>query len=932
MKMQSVIPSPPGYGTYATLALLLALLPLTSLAQQNPFSASLDHAGIIEDWDEEAFERGKKFYESSCISCHGVLGQSPEHPRARAFGSEPFNYGDDPYSMYQTLTHGAGAMLAQTWLSPAERYDVIHYLREAVLRPSEKVEVTELTSKYLKSLPKGTLKGRRTATSPRDYGPVLASQIERRVNLALTFALGGGISMSYDLQRMVISDVWSGGLDLSLTHHVRLRGERQPIPKGEVLPDLNTWYWPMDADLNRPPALRNETWIDGSESSTWLPPEVMAFHGHYVYGRSAVLSFAIRGRDVLEMPGAMNVEGLNVLHHTLRVAPGDKELLLCVGQYTREGWPIDNVLPLFGATQSESSATGTYVIAGGESQSGDYGDFITAAATGETDGLRWSLSEDQKIILHIPPSEEARRFRIYRASGSGAGHVEVFARSMAQAHDQGQLGVPDLSDAMNGGPRLWRDEFTTAIAMDDAAYHYSPLDYEEDDRRTVEHRHFPYTVDTIALPEPNPWNAWMRMSDLAFFDDGRLAVSTLGGDIWFVDGLAEGATQAKWKRFASGLFEPLGLNIFDGVVYAMCRGGIIRLHDLNNDDQADYYESFHADHDISNGFHGYNFDLLQDDEKNFYYIKPGLFTDYHTAGSVVKVSPDGKDYEIVATGFRVPNGMGQRPDGSIYATDNQGRWTPANKINRIERGNFYGVFQSTKVEREGYDLPVMWLPQEIENSAGNMTFASDERFGPLAGKMIMPSFGKGWVSYFMEENVEGAWQGTLAAFPFQFLSGMMRSAQSPADGQFYVTGLTGWDTESTQQEGALQRIRYIGGEGAILVDARTEYYGVSLTFSSPLDGDTASNIDNYAIERWNYNRTNRYGSPHFSIEEPDKEGHDQVRVMGVLLTNDRRTVSLKLSSMVPAETMRVHYVVKSAAGTPVEDAIYMTIHKVPSND
>ena len=60
----------------------------------------------------------------------------------------------------------------------------------------------------------------------------------------------------------------------------------------------------------------------------------------------------------------------------------------------------------------------------------------------------------------------------------------------------------------------------------------------------------------------------------------------------------------------------------------------------------------------------------------------------------MKVSSDGRRAEVVATGFRTPNGITVSPDGEIFVSDNQGNWMPANKINHIRPGGFYGYVQN----------------------------------------------------------------------------------------------------------------------------------------------------------------------------------------------------------------------------------------------
>ena len=86
---------------------------------------SVDHAGILQSLDAASQARGKATYDNLCANCHGTDGQTPALPVSPAFGKGPFKFGDDPYSMFVTLTEGNGLMGPQTWMSPEERYDVI---------------------------------------------------------------------------------------------------------------------------------------------------------------------------------------------------------------------------------------------------------------------------------------------------------------------------------------------------------------------------------------------------------------------------------------------------------------------------------------------------------------------------------------------------------------------------------------------------------------------------------------------------------------------------------------------------------------------------------------------------------------------------------------------------------------------------------------
>ena len=54
------------------------------------------------------------------------------------------------------------------------------------------------------------------------------------------------------------------------------------------------------------------------------------------------------------------------------------------------------------------------------------------------------------------------------------------------------------------------------------------------------------------------------------------------------------------------------------------------------------------------------------------------------------MSKDGSRTEIVANGFRAANGVCVNADGTFFVTDQEGHWTPKNRINWVHPGGFYG--------------------------------------------------------------------------------------------------------------------------------------------------------------------------------------------------------------------------------------------------
>ena len=113
----------------------------------------------------------------------------------------------------------------------------------------------------------------------------------------------------------------------------------------------------------------------------------------------------------------------------------------------------------------------------------------------------------------------------------------------------------------------------------------------------------PYVVDTLTAPDDNPWKSYLRFSGHDFFKNGNAAICSISGDVWIVSGIDAKLEHLRWKRFATGLFQPLGLRIVDDVVYVLGRDQITRLRDLNGDGEADFYENFNNDCKVTPGGH-----------------------------------------------------------------------------------------------------------------------------------------------------------------------------------------------------------------------------------------------------------------------------------------------------------------------------------------
>ncbi len=156
--------------------ILLVLVAQQAVGQQQDPSADedVDHAGIIRSWTDANRARGRRIYDIHCYGCHGYDGEA-RLPDARAFNRDELRAGNDPYTMWLTLTEGFGQMVPQTQYTPEERYDVVHFIREVFIRGPNRDQYFEITDEYLDSLPKGTPREDLIPPDghPRDYGPVL---------------------------------------------------------------------------------------------------------------------------------------------------------------------------------------------------------------------------------------------------------------------------------------------------------------------------------------------------------------------------------------------------------------------------------------------------------------------------------------------------------------------------------------------------------------------------------------------------------------------------------------------------------------------------------------------------------------------------------------------------------------------------------------
>ncbi|HEY8504617.1 MAG TPA: DUF6797 domain-containing protein [Gemmataceae bacterium] len=729
-----------------------------------------------------------------------------------------------------------------------------------------------------------------SAMNPRgtDFGPCLAFTVQlgpkEFVRRGLTVRLPDNRAALYDLDLMRVVATWSGGfLDLSKTHFEDSKGQLPGRPGGEPVRWVDGAPGWADAQ---------GSFADPREDKTAsLPAAQVSYHGHFLHGFRVVLSYDVLGRAVLEMPGVEEKAPAGTLSRTFHVAAGRRPLKLAVLRIPEKQGKLKPI-------GSPSGKVVRVEMPDGSARA--------AAVVGAPQGA--ALRADERgVSLHLPASEKPVNLRLVLFAGDREG-ADALAGSAAS------LPPPaDLRNHLRGGPPRWKQTLTT--------------------RGERGRDEGPYAVDTLPLPDDNPWKSWLRPGGLDFFSDGRLALASLNGDVWLVSGIDESLKELTWRRFATGLYEPLGVKIVDDRLYVLGRDRITRLHDLNLDGEADYYETFFGGGSVAPGYHAFCFDLQTDSKGNWYFLRSGRKVD-DTPGynSLVRVSPDGRRAEIVATGFRHPNGMGVGPNDEIVVGDNQGEFIPASKVSLIRPGGFYGYHPVAPKELPPYERPLFWLPMDQDNSSGGQMWAGPD-WGPLSGMFLHTSFGSCKLFYVLTQ-FDGDSPVHAAAVPLdelKFDSGIMRGRVNPTDGQLYLAGLNGWGSKA-KRDGCLHRVRHTGKPARMVRGMTLVPGGVRLEFTCALDPASAGDPKNYQLEQWNYIYSPKYGSPEVSVSDPTKKGHDPLPVKRATPGDGGKSVLLEVPGLRPVDQLRIALSPKAADGGAVRQELYATVHRVPGSE
>jgi hypothetical protein len=514
---------------------------------------------------------------------------------------------------------------------------------------------------------------------------------------------------------------------------------------------------------------------------------------------------------------------------------------------------------------------------------------------GADKGVSVHRASPTRVEVHFKPAATARRAKVVIGNGT----------AINAAINSGP--APDLRALTRPGPPRWTKPIVTRgeVAADGK----------------------PHVIDTFTVPYDNPHKALMFLSGLDFLPNGNVAVCTAHGDVWLVQGAGTSLDKLTWKRFATGLYQPLGLRVVDGKIIVLERGQLTRLHDHNGAGEADFYENFNNDWHTGGGEHSFDTCLETDPAGNFYFFKTGD-PETPSGGCLLRVAKDGSKADVFATGFRHPIGLSVGPDGTVTGADQEGNWMPATRIDVYRRGGFYGFMPAHHRKRPpaSYDRPLLWLPKLADNSAGGQVWVAGDRFGLPAGQLLHLSYGRCKLFAVLRQQIGGVQQAGAVDLGLFFLSGIMRGRFNSRDGHLYVCGLRGWQT-AARRDGCLQRVRYTGRPLLLPNTLAVHADGIAVRFTQKLDPKSARDRARYRLECWNYRYSGSYGSKHWSAARPHREGHDVLPVDAAEPSADGRGVFLRVRGLGPVMQMKIGYDLKTADGKSLAGTIYNTVHR-----
>ncbi|MDA0180355.1 DUF1080 domain-containing protein [Solirubrobacter phytolaccae] len=395
-------------------------------------------------------------------------------------------------------------------------------------------------------------------------------------------------------------------------------------------------------------------------------------------------------------------------------------------------------------------------------------------------------------------------------------------------------------------------------------------------------------------------------------EDGSPSTMTAAGEVWKLSGVKTATNPSTVTRvkLAENLKEPMGIKVVDGEIYISEKNRLVKLTSPNAAGLFTARQQI-ASWPFDDNFHEFAFGLLYKD--GYFYANLSVSINLGGAtttpqgsldrGTQIKISKDTGTVEHIAGGLRTPHGIGWGPNDSIWTTDNQGAWLPANKLMHVQPGKFYGHYTTEPDGTPGrYDnlrptpAAVLIPHNEIGNSPSQPMLIPS---GPFAGQMWVPDVTYGGIQRAFVEKVGGEYQGAYFRMTQGLEAGITHIALQD-DGSIIVGGLHGggnWGQNGKLSYG-LQKLVPNGTTTFDMQKMELVDGGFKITYTKPVSDATLANLaTKYQVKSWGYAPTSNYGGP--------KIGEKTLTVSSATVSADKKEVTLKIAGLEPNKVVYV---------------------------
>lgn len=426
-----------------------------------------------------------------------------------------------------------------------------------------------------------------------------------------------------------------------------------------------------------------------------------------------------------------------------------------------------------------------------------------------------------------------------------------------------------------------------------------------------------YQIVDIPIPD----DIVLEVGGMDVMPDGSVAICTRRGEVWIIENPNQlNGEPPQYRLFAEGLHEPLGLTYKNGSLYATQRTEITRLTDTDSDGRADEYKTVWI-RPVSGNYHEYfygplflpNGDMLV--TVNLGWIGHGASLSKWD-GWLLQISQDG-EVKPIATGLRSPAGFGFNAEGDLFYAENQGDWVGSGNITHLEEGDFAGNpeglrwthLPNSPISLRPKDIPdngepmhkvaesiselktpSVWFPHGIMgiSTSGILLDTLAGGFGPFEKQLFVGDQGQSKVMRVFQEKVDGEYQG--AVFPFRegFESGVLRMNWGHDNSMFVGMTSRGWSSTGKNLYG-FQQLVWNGKTPFEIKKINAKPDGFELTFTKPVDPESASNVSSYSLTGFTYRYHSTYGS--------DIINRGKTEVVQAVVAEDSMSVHLSIDNL-----------------------------------